>query len=115
MAIVGRSEYRIVLETVVSGLDGDESGRQRPSYRVRRTVVRAPTAIGAGIKVEHVLPGEIAELFSTERLHLIEMLVTHAPAYRLDGSAIEFRKVHIEQRCFHVKLYSEGAVAQQEV
>ena len=111
---VGLAEHRVVLESVIPRLDGEEPRRQRPAHRIRRTMVRAAAAIGAGIEVEHVLPGEVLERLHAERFHLVQMLVGDAPPHRLQSAAIQLREVDIEQRCLHVELDAERPVAEEE-
>ena len=113
--LLAPAKHRIVLEGVISRLDAQEPRRQRTPDRVRRAVVGTPSAVGAGVEVEHVLPGEVLELLHAERFHLIKLLVADTPAHRLHGSAVQFREEHIEQRSLHVELDSERPVAQQEV
>ena len=110
-----RCQNRIMLEGVIPGLDGEEPWRQRPPHRVGGTVVRTATAIGAGIEVEHVLPGEIFERLHAEGFHLIELLVADAPSHWLESSAVQLREVNVEERGFHVELNSKRPVAEQEV
>src|SRR5271157_3050412 len=104
-----------MLEGVISRLDGEEPWREWPSDGVGRAIVGAAPAIGAGIEIQHMLPGEVLERLYAERFHLIEMLVAHAPADGLDRSLIQLGKVHVEQRRFHVELNSKWPIAQQEV
>jgi len=73
-AIVGASENRIMLEGVVPGFDGDESGRQRSSRGVGGAIVGTSSAIGAGIEIEHVLPGEVLERLYSEGFHLLSLI-----------------------------------------
>ena len=115
VAIVRVPKNRIVLEAVVSRLDGEESWRERPSHGIRGTVVGAASAVGAGIEIEHVLPGEVFERLHSERFHLIEMLVADAPSHRLQSSPVQFREVNVEERGLHVELDSERPIAEQEV
>ena len=113
-AIVRGAEYRIVLEGVVSRLDGNEPRRQRPSHRIGRAVVGTPPTISAGIEIEHVLPGEVFERLYAERFHLIQMLIADAPSHRLHSSAVQLCEVNVEERRIHVELYSERQHAEQE-
>ena len=112
---VRAAEHRIVLEAVIPRLDGDEPRRQRPAHRIGRAVVRAPAAVGAGIEIEHVLPGEVLEFLHPEGFHLVQMLIAHAPPHRLHRSAVQLGEVDIEERRLHVELNSKRPVAQQEV
>ena len=114
-AVACAAEHRIVLEAVISRLDGDEPWRQRPAHRIGRALVRAPSAVGAGIEIEHVLPGEVFEGLHAEGFHLVQMLVVDALSHRLHRSAVQLCEVNVEERCFHVELNSERPVAQQEV
>ena len=108
------TKHRIVLEAVVSRLDGEEPWRQRPAHRVGRTLIGAAAAIGAGVEVEHVLPGEVFERLYAERFHLIQLLVADAPSHRLHGSPVQLREVDVEQRRLDVELNSKRPVAQQK-
>ena len=111
----GLPNIGIVLEGVVARLDGEEPRRQRPAHCIRRAVVGAAAAVGAGVEIEHVLPGEVFERLHAERFHLVELLVADAPAHRLHRPAVQLREVDIEQRGLHVELDSERPIAQQEV
>ena len=46
-------------------------------------LVRAAAAVGAGIEVEHVLPGEVLEFLHAEGFELVQLGVVHAVAHRL--------------------------------
>ena len=103
-----------MLERVVSCLDGDESRGQRPSHSIGGTVVRAAPAVGAGIEIEHVLPGEVFECLNSKGFHLIQVLVAHTPSHRFQSPAVQLCEENAEQRRFHVELDPEWPVAQQE-
>jgi hypothetical protein len=85
-----------MLEAVVSRLDGEEPWRQRPPHRIGRTLVRTAPAVGTGIEIKHVLPGEVLEGLHAERFHLIQMLVGHAPSHWLNSSAVQLCEVDVE-------------------
>ena len=101
-------------ETVLSRFEGDETRRQRPSRGIGGALVRAPAAVGAGVEIEHVLPGEVFEGLNSERFHLIQMFIADAPAHRFQNFPVQLCEVNIEEGRFHVELDSKGAVAQQE-
>src|SRR5208283_2775557 len=103
----------IVLEGVISGLDSEKARRQRPAHGVGRTIVRTPSAVGASIKVEHVLPGEIFERLHAERFHLIQMVIRDSPSHRLQRAAIQFREVNVEERRDDVKVLSHRQEAEE--
>ena len=104
-----------MLETIVSSLDGDEPWRQRPPHGIRRAVIRAASAVGAGIEIEHVLPGEVFELLNPERFHLVEVIIGQAPLHRFHRAFVQLCEVDVEQRRDHVELDAKGPVAQQKV
>ncbi len=49
-------------------------GDKRPADGIGRAVVRAAAAVGAGVKIEHVLPGEILEVLDAEGVQIVELL-----------------------------------------
>ena len=104
-----------MLEAVVSGLDADEPWRQRPAHRIGRAVVRTPPAVGAGIEIKHVFPGEVLKCLYPEGFHLIQMFLADAPSHRLQNLPVQLCEVNIEQRCFHVELDPEGPIAEQKI
>jgi hypothetical protein len=104
-----------VPEGVVSRLDAEEPWGERPPHGIGRTVVGAASAIGAGIEVEHVLPGEVFEGFHSERLHLVEMFVADAPAHRFQRAPIQFCEIDVEERGLYVELNTERTIAEQEI
>ena len=81
---------------------------------LRRALVGAPAAIGAGVEVQHVLPGEVFELLDAEGRQLVELLVGDAPSHRLERAAVQLGEVDAEQGCLDVELDAERPVAQQE-
>src|SRR5271165_1797198 len=61
----------------------------RQSHSIGWAVVRAPPAVGAGVEIEHVLPGEVFELLHPEGFHPVQMLIADAPSHGLDRSPIQ--------------------------
>ncbi len=115
MTVVRLAEDGKMLEGVVARLGRQKSWRQRTPCRVCRTIVGTASAIGAGIEVQHVLPGEVFKFLHAEGFHLIELAFADAPAHRLHGPAIELGEEHVKQRGLDMKLNSEGPIAQQKI
>ena len=96
LAIVRTAQNRVVPKAVISRFGREKSGRQGPAHRIGRALRRAPSAIGAGIEVEHVLPGEILKGLHSERLHLIQVFIGNTPSHRLQSPAVQPGEVDTE-------------------
>ena len=86
-------------KAVVARLGRQESRRQRTAYGVRRTVVGAAPAIGAGVEVQHVLPGEVFEFLHAEGFHLIELARRSTPqrtGFTVPRSSLEKKTLNSE-------------------
>ena len=77
------------------------------------TLVRAPAAIGAGIEIQHVLPGKVFEFLYPEGFHLIQMLVATPHLTGLTVPRLQLREVDVEQRSDDVKVFSHRQEAEK--
>ena len=98
LAVGGGAEHRVMLEAVIPGFDGDEPGRERPAHGVGRALVRAPAAVGAGVEIQHVLPGEVFEFLNARTISVGPALFRNAPPHRLESTAVQFREIDVNMK-----------------
>src|SRR6266496_3863317 len=109
------SEHRIVLECIISRLWSKKPWRERTPCGIGREVVRASSAVGAGVEVEDMFPGEVLECLYPKRFHLVQMLIADSPLHWLQRAFIQLREVNVEQRSLYVELNSKWPIAEQEI
>jgi hypothetical protein len=101
-----------LLHQALSRVDHDLARAERLPRDVRRTRGSAPTALGARVAVEQVLPRELLDVRRSERLDV--RLEIHVPHHPLLPRAARVGEVHVDERRDDVEVLRVRQIVQED-